>query len=125
MWKHMAPLFIMFEKLTKRLTTKATDGAVESAKETLNDKLEHYSGIIKFGLTFGVIAFGSKVLTRKDQPQQVYPSAQAPIVINNYYGERRSDYEQKENTRANQNWRQHRDLCRHCQPHAADHTKWK
>ena len=78
----------MFDRWTK----KATTSAVETAKETLNDKLETYSGIIKIGLTLGVIVFGSKKInqhySRKgtEQVPQVFPAyPQQPIVINNYY----------------------------------------
>ena len=69
-----------------RWTKKATDTAVESAKETLNDKLETYSGIIKIGLTLGVIIFGSKKINShisKPQHEQTY--SQQPIIINNYF----------------------------------------
>jgi len=77
----------MFDKWTK----KATANAIETTKETLNDKLETYSGIIKIGLTLGVIIFGSKKINQhigKGGAQApnalpVYP--QQPIVINNYY----------------------------------------
>ena len=79
----------VFDKWTK----KATGAAVESAKETLNDKLDTYSGIIKIGLTLGVIIFGSKKINQHygkkgtEQVPQALPPAypQQPIVINNYY----------------------------------------
>lgn len=80
----------VFDKWTK----KATNTAVESAKETLNDKLETYSGIIKIGLTLSVIIFGSRKINQHygkgaTQAPQSLPPAQAypqqPIVINNYY----------------------------------------
>lgn len=73
----------MFEKWTK----KATNTAVETVKENLNDKLETYSGIIKIGLTLSVIAFGSKKLNDhipKAHTQQAVTQPQ-PIIINNYY----------------------------------------
>ena len=77
-----------------RWTKKATVNAIETTKETLNDKLETYSGIIKIGLTLGVIIFGSKKINQHyynkgaEQASQVLPTPaypQQPIVINNYY----------------------------------------
>ena len=72
----------MFDRFTK----KATENAIETTKETLNDKLETYSGIIKIGLTLGVIIFGSKKILghgEKHAPQSL--PQQQPIIINNYY----------------------------------------
>ena len=82
-------LFSMFEKWTKKVASKATDGAVEGVKETLNDKLETYSGIIKIGLTLAVIVFGSiKINDHHNQKQELHSqtrySGQQPIIINNY-----------------------------------------
>ncbi len=85
----------MFEKWAKKVTSKATDGAVEGVKESLNDKLETYSGIIKIGLTLAVIIFGSIKINdhhEKNHDQQVIrrlpysysPNPQPPIIINNY-----------------------------------------
>lgn len=89
----------MFEKWTKKVSSKATDGAVEGIKETLNDKLDTYSGIIKIGLTIGVIIFGSmKINDHHNKKQEMissygsygmqrypgYSGAPQPIVINNY-----------------------------------------
>lgn len=71
----------VFDKWTK----KKTEDAIVTVKETLNDKLETYSGIIKIGLTFAVIIFGSKQIIgdkNKHSPQSL---PQQPIVINNYY----------------------------------------
>lgn len=76
-----------------RWTKKATENAIETTKETLNDKLDTYSGIIKIGLTLGVIIFGSKKINQHYQgksaaqaPQALPPGySQQPIVINNYY----------------------------------------
>ena len=72
----------MFDKWTKQ----ATNTAIETTKETLNDKLDTYSGIIKIGLTLGVIIFGSRRINAHISTpapvQQQYPQ---PIVINNYY----------------------------------------
>ena len=80
----------IFDKFSK----KATNSAVETVKEKLNDKLDTYSGIIKIGLTLGVIIFGSRKINQhitKQEPQApVMPAIpyQQPIVINNYYNER-------------------------------------
>lgn len=83
----------MFEKWTKKVSSKATDGAVEGIKETLNDKLDTYSGIIKIGLTIGVIIFGSmKINDHRSKQERLYGMQrehynsypQQPIVINNY-----------------------------------------
>lgn len=80
----------MFEKWTKKVAEKATDGAVTGVKETLNDKLDTYSGIIKIGLTLAVIIFGSKKINdhheqraQIEQPALRFQQPQ-PIVINNY-----------------------------------------
>lgn len=70
----------VFDKWTK----KATENAIETTKETLNDKLETYSGIIKIGLTFAVIVFGSRGIIKHTDKGQSQPYQQ-PIVINNYY----------------------------------------
>lgn len=79
--------FSMFEKFTKKVSAKATNQAVEGAKESLNDKLEQYSGIIKVGLVVGVIAFGgNKLFKGSDNSQRSYGNGQ-PIIINNYYQE--------------------------------------
>lgn len=74
----------MFDKWTK----KATENAIETTKETLNDKLETYSGIIKVFLTLSVIAYGSKKVNdhygkKANQSPQTLP--QQPIVINQYF----------------------------------------
>lgn len=92
----------MFEKWTKKISGKITDHAVNGAKESLNDKLDTYSGIIKIGLTLGVIIFGSIKINDHHNKNQVYsanamPQPQQPIIINNYitdgrrvpYGEQR------------------------------------
>ena len=87
----MAPLFSLSMSIFDKLSKKATNTAVEMAKETLNDKLETYSGIIKIWLTLGVMVFGAKQINAhisKPNPQQLpmqgtYP--QQPIVINNYF----------------------------------------
>ena len=92
-----------------RFTKKATVNAIETTKETLNDKLETYSGIIKLFLTIAVIGFGAKKVndhnTRKTiQSSQSLP--QQPIVINNYFdrgyipnGKQGKSYQQHQNRR--------------------------
>ena len=94
----------MFEKWTKKVATKATDGAVDGFKESLNEKLETYSGIIKIGLTIGVIIFGSvKINDHREQKQQQLMSGYSPtyrtgygqgqpIIINNYITDGRHPY---------------------------------
>ena len=105
---------MFFDKWTKKVATKATDGDVEGVKESLNDKLETYSGIIKIGLTLDVIIFGSKKINdhakmQRQQPQHQeylygyeYPmQRQQPIIINNYItdGRTHSYGGQKQNNR--------------------------
>lgn len=68
-----------------RFTKKATENAVGTVKESLNDKLETYSGIIKIGLTFAVIIFGSKQIIGDKSKHSPQSLPQQPIVINNYY----------------------------------------
>lgn len=85
-------IFIMFEKVMKRFGSKATDGAIEGAKESLNDRMDKYSDIIEIGLVIGVIAFGGNKLLGHGKKQSAYlPAGRnesgvsgAPIVINNY-----------------------------------------
>lgn len=86
----------MFEKWTKKVASKATDSAVDGVKETLNDKLETYSGIIKLGLTLGVIIFGSIKISDHQSHKSINTHSQRlssngiydypgqPIIINNY-----------------------------------------
>lgn len=95
----------VFDKWTK----KATNSAIQTTKETLNDKLETYSGIIKIGLTLSVIVFGSKKINQHVQqkgvtqaPQSLPAYPQQPIVINNYYdrgyisdGRQRKNYQRR------------------------------
>ena len=99
LWKHGRFSFVfMFEKISKRFGSKAADSAVEGVKETLNDKLEDYSGIIKIGLVLAVIIFGGKHLIKqeKDNSAPVFnpklPSGGQPIIINNYYHEPKGDW---------------------------------
>lgn len=80
--------------LFSKVTEKVTDSAVETAKESLNDKIDSYSGIIKVGLTIAVLAFGSKKITQDSPAPIIQQPSQQPIIINNYYGrpdERRYD----------------------------------
>lgn len=90
----------MFEKWTKKVATKATDSAVDGVKESLNDKLETYSGIIKIGLTLAVIIFGSVKIndhaSKNESPAGLtsgryrsYDQPQQPIIINNYISDGR------------------------------------
>lgn len=91
---------MFFDKWTKKVATKATDGAVEGVKESLNDKLETYSGIIKIGLTLGVIIFGSVKINdhaKKQNSQMAHnyigaSDRQQPIIINNYITDGRTPY---------------------------------
>ena len=82
----LGSLFFIFMSVFDRFTKKATNNALGTVKETLNDKLETYSGIIKIGLTLGVIVFGTNKIMgddSKQKHQQSYP--QQPIIINNYF----------------------------------------
>lgn len=86
----------MFEKLTKKFTTKATD----NVKKTLNDRIDEYGDIIKIGLVISVIVLGGKHLTKKNNQkrnliepyssQNMLPGNQ-PIIINNYYTREREE----------------------------------
>lgn len=80
----------IFDRWTKR----ATSTAIETTKESLNEKLETYSGIIKIGLTLGVILFGSKKIGQHMSKPMSQTYSQPPIIINNYY-DRRPIYESK------------------------------
>ena len=103
---------MLFEKWTKKVSGKATNSAVEGIKETLNDKLDAYSGIIKIGLTIGVIIFGSIKINdhRQAQVQTQMPQSSSyysnhgqpqPIIINNYITDGRNipNGKQKQNRR--------------------------
>ena len=54
----------LFMGLIDRWTKKATTSAIDTTKESLNEKLETYSGIIKVGLTLAVIVFGGKAINK-------------------------------------------------------------
>lgn len=94
-------VFAMFGKISKNFGSKAADSAVEGVKETLNDKLESYSGIIKIGLVLSVIIFGGTHLIKPKEEHGPYvtpysqpmrlPGAGQPIIINNYYHEPKGD----------------------------------
>ena len=115
----------VFDKWTKKATGQAVNTAIITAKETLNDKLDTYSGIIKIGLTLGVIVFGSKKINAhfysKNQPSppvQTYPApAPQPIVINNYFDRGYNNGRPYETYQQHQNRRQHGDLRRNGQHH--------
>ena len=90
-----------------RWTKKATTNAIQTTKETLNDKLETYSGIIKVELTLSVIIFGSKGINNHMEKKKAAQSPQAlpyqqPIVINQYF-----DRGYVPNGRQGQNRQQH------------------
>ena len=74
--------------LFDRFTKKATTNAIETTKETLNEKLETYSGIIKVGLTLAVIIFGGKAINKHSVKPVTQSYSQPPIIINNYYDRR-------------------------------------
>lgn len=83
---HGSFFLFMLERFTKRLTDKATTGAVSSVKESAQDFLDKYSGPIGVGVTLGVLLFGSGHMRKE---HHVYSAApQPPIIINNYYQER-------------------------------------
>lgn len=92
-------------------TKKATDSAIDNVKETLNDKLETYSGIIKIGLTVGVLAFGSKKINQHTEPQTYNQTGclpGQPVIINNYFGDERRGYSNDDNgNRQIQNHKRH------------------
>ena len=92
----------MFEKMTKRFASKATDGAVEGVRETLNDKFNKYSDAIFPWLVLGVVVVGTRHLTKQHQqtylPAQIPGNGQAPIIVNNYYRER-EEYSYERNSR--------------------------
>ncbi len=72
-------------------TKKATTTAIETAKESINNKFDTYIALAKIGVTFGVIAFGAKhISSSKHIPQP--DQNQQPIIINNYITDGRYDY---------------------------------
>ena len=76
-----------------RWTKKTTNNAIETVKETLNDKYGQYLGFAKIGITIGIFIFGGKKIGQhmsdrgvKQTPQALPQGySQQPIVINNYY----------------------------------------
>ena len=91
----------MFEKFTKKFTTKTTD----TIKKSFNDRIDEYGDIIQIGLVLSVIILGGRHLTKRNNRKNAtyYPepmdfSSGQPIVINNYYGHEREEtrYERRE-----------------------------
>ena len=90
---------LMFEKVTKWFTSKATDTAIEGAKTSLNEKIDQYGDIIKVGLVLSIIIFGGRHITRRGRndgyiaqgSELVRPQGGQPIIINNYYPEYRCE----------------------------------
>lgn len=83
----------MFEKITKYFSSKATNGAIDGVKETLNEKIDKYGDILNFGLVLSVIIIGGHFVAKQPRRRREYQSdfylpegnRAAPIVINNYY----------------------------------------
>lgn len=93
------PYFFMFEKVTKYFASKATGGAIDGVKESLNDKINQYGDILNFGLVLSVIILGGQFITKhSDRRERRYgapvyipgnlPPGSPPVVINNYYQQR-------------------------------------
>lgn len=85
--------FFMFEKLTKKVASKATDNAVEGVKQNLNDRITQYGDIIQIGLVLGIIMMGTHHFTKSGRHErrclgESYLPSQQPIIVNNYYRER-------------------------------------
>lgn len=83
----------MFEKLTKKVASKATDNAVEGVKQNLNDRITQYGDIIQIGLVLGIIMIGTHHFTKSGRHErrylgESYLPSQQPIIVNNYYRER-------------------------------------
>ncbi len=130
------PISFMFEKWTKKLAGKATDGAVEGVKETLNDKIDQYGDIIKFGLVMTVIAIGGHQFTKRTRnsflsaPEPYHlPAGTQPVIINNYYPGPYGYYGQQGTTGTTRDWRRrHEQQQRHncyvpAQTAGKNHTK--
>ena len=108
--------FSMFEKLSKKFGSKAADSAMEGVKETLNDKLEDYSGIIKIGLVMLVIIFGGNQLMKPKQERNNAPvfmpklpaGSGTPIIINNYYHDPKGDWTNGGQRKVNQKYQNRR-----------------
>lgn len=86
-------------KWTKKIASNATDGAIESVKKTIDEKIGPHIDLIQIGLAFSVIAIGTHILKKRSNVAQSYipqglPSGQ-PIIVNNYYREREDAYGQR------------------------------
>jgi len=99
---HSSSAFTMFEKITKKFASKATDSVIEGATQSLNDRISQYGDIIQIGLVLGVIILGSRHIAGKNRNdrQRDYipaylppPGSGQPIIVNNYYREREDKYE--------------------------------
>ena len=81
-------------------TKKATNTAIETAKEKLSDKYDIYVSFAKISLTLGVLAFGAKHISGGGTPKQMpTEQRQQPIIINNYITDGRYGYGRQEKAR--------------------------
>ena len=80
-------------------TKKATNTAIETAKEKLNDKYDIYVSFAKISITLSVIAFGAKHIAGGAPKQQPTETRQQPIIINNYITDGRYGYGRQEKAR--------------------------
>ena len=84
----------MFEKWTKKASSRLADNAMEGVKQSLNDRISQYGDIIQIGLVLGVIILGSRHITsrrheeRREAQYFLPANGQAPVIVNNYYRER-------------------------------------
>ena len=92
----------MFEKWTKKASSKFADNAMEGVKQSLNDRISQYGDIIQIGLVLGVIILGSRHITsrkheeRRDTQYFLPPAnGQGPVIVNNYYREREEIYHER------------------------------
>lgn len=83
-------------KWTKKIASNATDGAIESVKKTIDEKIGPHIDLIQIGLAFSVIAIGTHIIRKRSNIPQGLPSGQ-PIIVNNYYREREDAYGQRKN----------------------------
>ena len=79
-------------------TKKATNTAIETAREKLSDKYDIYISMAKIGVTFGVLAFGAKHIGGTSKHIQQPEQKQQPIIINNYISDGRYGYGRQEKT---------------------------
>lgn len=89
----------MFEKVSKYFASKATSGAVDGVKETLNDKIDKYGDILNFGLVLSVIILGGHFVSKRDRrrsqnyvPSYIPENGAPPVIINNYYQDAYQSY---------------------------------